>query len=309
MKNKLLLLLGFFLSAGFIPPAGPHRIIVRNAGELKDLFHYSTDRVPFISSHRGGPLKGFPENCPATFENTLQHSWSMMEMDPHYTKDSQLVVMHDPTLDRTSDGHGRISSYTLAELKKIHLKDPEGNTTEYGIPTLDEVLEWAKGKTILVVDMKEVPIEVRVRKIEEHHAETSAIVIAYSFEDAQKCYRMDKNIVMEVMMPDKDAVARFDSTGVPWNNVVCFITHTQPKDKDIFRLVHEKGALCMMGSSRSVDREYQEGKIGNYEELMERYKGLIREGADIIEADRGIDAGAAVQSIRPAGSPKEKYFK
>lgn len=42
---------------------------------------------------------------------------------------------------------------------------------------------------------------------------------------------------------------------------------------------------------------------------MERYKGLIREGADIIEADRGIDAGAAVQSIRPEGSPKERYFK
>lgn len=312
MKNILhfSLLVIFFFSVGFAPAPAPfHRIIVRDVRELKDLFHYSADRVPFISSHRGGPLKGFPENCPATFENTLRHSWSMMEMDPHYTKDSQLVVMHDPTLDRTSDGHGRISSYTLAELKKFRLKDPEGNITEYGIPTLDEVLEWAKGKTILVVDMKEVPIEVRVRKIEEHHAQTSAIVIAYSFEDAQKCYQMDKHIVMEVMMPDRDAVARFDSTGVPWSNVVAFITHTQPKDKDIFRLVHEKGALCLMGSSRSVDEEYQDGKIGSYWELMERYKGLIREGADIIEADRGIDAGAAVQAIRPTGSPKEKYFK
>lgn len=290
-------------------PAPSHRIVVHNFAELKDLFHYSPDRVPFISSHRGGPLKGFPENCTATFENTLQHSWSMMEMDPHYTKDSQLVVMHDPTLDRTSDGHGRISSYTLAELKKVRLKDPEGNVTQYGIQTLDEMLEWAKGKTILVIDMKEVPIEARVKKIEEHHAEANAVVIAYSFEDAQKCYSMDKNIMMEVMMPDKEAVAKFDAMGIPWSNVFAFITHTQPKDTAIFRLVHEKGSLCMIGSSRSVDKEYQAGKISSYPELMEHYKGLIREGADIIEADRGIDAGAAVQSIRPEDSPKEKYFK
>ena len=233
----------------------------------------------------------------------------MMEMDPHYTRDSQLVVMHDPTLDRTSDGHGKISSYTLAELRQFHLKDPEGNITGFGISTLDDMLEWSKGRTILVVDMKEVSIEARVRKIEAHHAENSAIVIAYSFDDAKKCYQMDKNIVMEVMMPDKEAVAKFDSTGVPWSNVVCFVTHTQPKDREIFRLIHEKGALCMMGSSRSIDKDYQEGKIKTYEDLMQGYKNMMQEGADIIEADRGIDAGAAVQSIRPAGSTKEKYFK
>jgi glycerophosphoryl diester phosphodiesterase len=114
---------------------------------------------------------------------------------------------------------------------------------------------------------------------------------------------------MEVMMPDREAVVKFDSTGVPWSNVVCFITHTQPKDKDIFRLVHERGALCMMGSSRSADKDFQDGKIKTYDQLMAAYKGLIQEGADIIEADRGIDAGAAVQSLRPTGSPKERYFK
>ena len=48
----------------------------------------------------------------------------MIEMDPHYTKDSVLVVMHDPTLNRTSDGDGKIINYTYEELKKVRLKDP-----------------------------------------------------------------------------------------------------------------------------------------------------------------------------------------
>lgn len=290
-------------------PAKVHRIDIRSALQLKDFFHYTTDRIPFVSSHRGGPVKGFPENSTATFDNTLSHTWSMMEMDPHYTKDSVLVVMHDPTLDRTSDGHGKIINYTYEELKKVRLKDPMGNVTGFGIQTLDEVLDWAKGKTILVVDMKEVSIETRVKKIQEHHAQNSAIVIAYSFDDAKRCYAMDKNIIMEVMMPDKAAVASFDSTGVPWANVVAFITHTQPKDAGIFKLVHDKGAMCIMGSSRSVDKDFAAGKIKGVDELEKEYHALITGGADIIEADMGIEAGAALEKIKPLKSSKAQYFK
>ncbi|MEO5997572.1 MAG: glycerophosphodiester phosphodiesterase family protein [Chitinophagaceae bacterium] len=310
-RNIIVIISLLFLAAftGSPSPDAFHRIDIKSASQLKDFFHYTKDRIPFLSSHRGGPIKGFPENCPATFDNTLSHTWSMMEMDPHYTKDSILVVMHDPTLNRTSDGHGKIIDYTYEELKKVRLKDPMGNVTGYGISTLDEVLEWAKGKTILVVDMKEVSIEARVKKIQEHHVQNNAIVIAYSFDDAKRCYAMDKNIIMEVMMPDKEAVARFDSTGIPWQNVVAFVTHTQPKDKGIFELIHSKGAMCIMGSSRSVDRDFATGKIKGVDELEKQYHALISEGADIIEADMGIEAGAALEKIKPLKSSKSKYFK
>src|SRR3954464_13786524 len=93
------------LASGFSfytdPLSGTHIIDVRNVKELHDFFQYSKDRIPFISSHRGGPKKGLPENCIPTFENTLQHTWSLLEIDPHYTKDSAIVLMHDATLDRT----------------------------------------------------------------------------------------------------------------------------------------------------------------------------------------------------------------
>ena len=310
-RNILVAISLLFLAAftGSPAPKAFHRIDIQSAQQLKDFFHYTKDRIPFLSSHRGGPIKGFPENCLATFDNTLSHTWSMMEMDPHYTKDSILVVMHDPTLNRTSDGHGKIIDYTYEELKKVRLKDPMGNVTGYGISTLDEVLEWAKGKTILVVDMKEVSIETRVKKIQEHHVQNNAIVIAYSFDDAKRCYAMDKNIIMEVMMPDKQAVASFDSTGVSWQNVVAFVTHTQPKDKGIFELIHSKGAMCIMGSSRSVDKDFAAGKIKGVDELEKQYHALISEGADIIEADMGIEAGAALEKIKPSKSSKSKYFK
>ena len=309
----LALLPGYLLVSAFSfltkPLPGMHIFNVHTTKELHDFFHYTTDRIPFISSHRGGPKEGLPENCIATFENTLQHTWSLIEMDPHYTKDSAIVLMHDPTLDRTSNGHGKVSDYTLDEIRKLKLKDTKGNITAISIPTLDEVLEWAKGKTVLMVDMKDVPVEVRVQKIKEHHAEANAMIMAYSLADAKKCYSLDKDIMMElVFIGDLKAAAEFDNSGVPWNNVVVFATHTEPKDKGIFRYVHDKGAMCIRGSSRTIDKDFTDGKIADTAILNDKYRQLINQEADIIEADLGIEAGKAIEKMQEVKSAKRKYF-
>lgn len=305
---------GFFFVSSFYffdqPAAGTHIIDVHNSKEMKDFFHYTKDRTPFISSHRGGPMKDFPENCIATFDHTLQHTWSLIEMDPHYTKDSALVLMHDPTLDRTSSGHGKVSDHTLAEIKQMRLKDTEGNLTSQPIPTFDEVLEWAKGKTILMVDQKDVSAEVRVQKIKEHHAEANAMVMAYSLADAKKCYALDKNIMMEIVfVHDMKTADEFDKSGVPWENVVVFVTHTEPKEKGIFDYIHSKGAMCIRGSSRTLDKDFTKGIIKDKNELYQKYQQLINDGADIIEADLGIEAGQGIEKMQEVKSQKKKYFK
>lgn len=285
-----------------------HVINIQTSQQLKDFFKYTPDRIPFVSAHRGGPRKGYPENCIATFENTLSHTPAILEVDPHYTKDSAIVLMHDPTLDRTSNGKGKVSDYTLEEIKKLRLKDTEGNLTGYQIPTLDEALQWAKGKTILVIDAKDVPIEMRVKKIVENKAEANAIVISYSLEDTKKCYRLNKNIVMEVMMGKMENVDIIDKSGVPWENVVGFVSHELPKDTAIFDEVHKREAMCILGSSRNYDRQYLSGKI-NENELAAGYRSLINHGADIIEADLGIEAGEALKPMQTGKSSKAKYFK
>lgn len=314
MKAKLytlLIALSFLVvSFGFKEPKAIelYTIQTRNAADLKEFFSYTPDRIPFVSAHRGGPRKGFPENCIATFENTLKHNPAILEIDPHYTKDGKIVLMHDPTLDRTSNGTGRVIDYTLAELKKLRLRDTEGNLTNFQIPTLDEALQWAKGKTILVIDAKDVPIEVRAGKIIENKAEGNAIVISYSMDDTRKCYSLYNNILMEVMMGKPELVDQMDKSGVPWENLVAFVSHELPKDKSIFNAVHERGAMCILGSSRNYDRAYLSGKI-NENELKQGYLNLIAHGADVIEADLGIEGGATLRSLQSVMSSKSKYFK
>ncbi|WP_420150714.1 glycerophosphodiester phosphodiesterase family protein [Spirosoma sp.] len=304
----ILSMIGGITLSGFNVAPKLNTIQVNKGKTVKDFFAYSPDRLPFVSAHRGGARKGFPENCLATFENTLSQVHAILEIDPHYTKDSAIVLMHDPTLNRTSIGQGKISDYTLKELQNLKLKDTEGNVTAYHMPTLDEALEWAKGKTILVLDMKDVPMEARVRKIEEHHAEASAIVMAYSNVDAQKCYQLNKNILMEVMLGTMDKVREFDKTGVPWQNVVVFVSHTLGKEREIFDEIHKRGAMCMIGSSRNYDIRYAKSEIKS-DELTKGYLGIINDGADIIEADLAIEAGTAIKPLQQVRtSSKALYF-
>lgn len=289
------------------PATHLHTINVKTHAELKDFFTYTEDRLPLVSAHRGGPTKGYPENCIATFEHTLAHTPAILEIDPRYTKDSAIVLMHDETLDRTTNGQGKVSDYTLTQLRQLRLKDPEGNLTEFGIPTYDEALEWAKGKTILVVDAKDVPIEVRAQKIIEHHAEAHAIVIAYSADDIRKCYALSSDIMMEVMMGSMKQVEAMDGIGVPWPQVVSFVSHQLPESNAVFEAVHQRKGMCIQGSSRNYDRQYIQGTIGK-EELLEGYTSLVAAGADIIEADLAIEAGQALAPMQRAESSKSSYF-
>jgi len=283
-------------------PEEIYTIRTKNSKQLKDFFRYTEDRIPLVSAHRGGAREGFPENCIATFENTLKHTPAILEVDPQLTKDSVVILMHDFTLDRTSTGSGRISDHTWAELQQLKLKDTKGNVTEYRIPTLEEAINWARGKTILILDEKSVPTELTVKLIEKNKAEGFVMIMPDNNAEAKKVYELNPNIMMEVFVANKDRVAEFEKTGIPWENVVAFVQHARPENPEIYSLLHERGTMAIIGTGRRHDREYLQGN-------KDIYRQIIADGADIIEADYAIEAGSEVLKLVPAKSSKSKYFK
>src|SRR5690606_32280051 len=123
-----------------------HTIRVRNMSELQQFFHYEDGKPVIISGHRGGMLPGYPENSIEAMEKTLSLLPSFFEIDPRLTKDSVMVLMHDKTLDRTTNAKGKVIDYTYKELQKVRLKDRQGNVTPYRITTLVEALECGKNR-------------------------------------------------------------------------------------------------------------------------------------------------------------------
>jgi glycerophosphoryl diester phosphodiesterase len=232
-----------------------------------------------------------------------------MEIDPRYTKDGEIVVHHDATLERTTTGTGRVVDHTLRELKQLRLKDATGAATDFQIPTLDEVLQWARGKTVLVVDQKDVPVEARVRKIREHRAQAHAMLIVYSFKDARKCYELDKDIMMEVMIPNRQKYREFDATGVPWSNVIAFVGHARPNDKGLLQMIHDRGACCIVGTSRNLDREFVAGTEAGTGPVKQRYRDLLQYGADMIETDLPVEVAKLLYNDAVIPASKSRFLR
>lgn len=318
-KQSLLVLIAIMLSPNVLysqdvkqhalPATQLHRITTHDPQGLQALFRYTGDPLPLVSAHRGGPQAEYPENCIATFQNTLQHTFAILEIDPRYTKDGAIVVIHDATLQRTTTGSGPVAERTLEELKALRLKDTTGAATEFQIPTLDEVLRWARGRTILVLDQKTVPVAARVKKIEEHRAESYAMLIVYTFKDVQACYKLNKDIMMEVMIPNREKFQQFDKTGVPWSNIVAFVGHTPPQDKELLQMIHAKGACCIVGTSRNLDREFAKNLGSGAPEIEQDYRALLEGGADLIETDLPRELGALLYREAEVPPSKSKYFR
>jgi glycerophosphoryl diester phosphodiesterase len=84
----------------------------------KSLSELKTARRPLIIAHRGYRAK-YPENTMAAFEAAIDVGVDMIELDVLRTKDRDMVVIHDESLDRTTNGHGMVSDYTLSELRAL----------------------------------------------------------------------------------------------------------------------------------------------------------------------------------------------
>ena len=76
------------------------------------------EKTPLDIAHQGGEDE-FPSNTMYAFQRSLQVGADMLELDVGVTKDGQVVVMHDTTVDRTTNGHGTVASFTLKQLRKL----------------------------------------------------------------------------------------------------------------------------------------------------------------------------------------------
>jgi glycerophosphoryl diester phosphodiesterase len=107
--------------------------------------------TPLIGGHRGNSAE-FPENTIEAFESAVRLGCDMIECDVHLTVDGELIVIHDHTLDRTTDGHGLVATRTLTELRAF---DAGGGRR---LPTLEEVAEVARDRVGLCVETKQIPV-------------------------------------------------------------------------------------------------------------------------------------------------------
>jgi glycerophosphoryl diester phosphodiesterase len=135
--------------------------------------------MPKIIAHRGASAHA-PENTIAAFQLALEQGADGIELDVMLSKDGHLVVIHDDTVDRTTDGKGYVREMTLEELKSLDAGEGQS------IPTLDEVFEAFGGRFIINVELKNytsvfdgLPIET-AKLVKKHQLGESVIVSSFN---------------------------------------------------------------------------------------------------------------------------------
>jgi glycerophosphoryl diester phosphodiesterase len=147
-----------------------------------------------LAAHRGG-ARLRPENSLLAFRNAVALGADFLEFDVHLSKDGEVVVIHDPTLERTTTGAGAVSDRTLAELRTLRLKDRDGKVTEEGVPTLDDVVRLAAPTPLrLLLEIKADAKHQRYPRIEEkvigvldsHGMASRTIIMAFEPETVRR---------------------------------------------------------------------------------------------------------------------------
>ncbi len=161
-----------------------------------------------IIGHRGGASIG-PENTLACYQKGVDAGADMIEIDIHLTKDKQIVICHDQTINRTTNGKGKIREMTLEEIRQYRIVDADGQLTDQLIPTMDEVFQMftriraAGNPCKLLIEIKRTSNiyqgieELLLQKIERYQAKNWVVVQSFNDFALEKIHQLDPTIRLE----------------------------------------------------------------------------------------------------------------
>ena len=263
--------------------------VVASKSRLIEVFKPSKKDYPNISVHRGGKgLKNYPENCLETIQYINDNISAVYEIDVAQTKDGKLILMHDNSIDRTTNGNGSVKSMTYNQLKKYHLVDDYGNETKYRIPIFSEVLKWCKANNVvLTVDIKRsVSQRDVIKAIKDANAEDISIIITYDVAQAQSAHKLAPELLLSVSARNHKEFDRLLEAKIPTENMLAF-TGTRLSDVSLYKRLHKEDIVCILGTLGNLDRQAE----ARGDELYEQWK---RKGIDIIATDRPFKAYKAI---------------
>lgn len=173
-----------------------------------------------VVAHRGGSLLA-PENTLLAFEAGIKAKADQLELDIHLSKDDVMIIMHDPTLKRTTNQSGTIGDYTVDELKQFNAASSHEGHPFTEIPTLKEVLDLVKDTDLeLQIEIKvdndgnryEGIEEQLVAMLNEYDLIDRSIIISFDFPSLTRIHELEPKLRRGALV-SKDYMSKIGSKG------------------------------------------------------------------------------------------------
>jgi glycerophosphoryl diester phosphodiesterase len=240
---------------------------------ILDDYHNHPELV-LVAAHRA-TNPNYPENSLAAIAESIRIGVDIVEIDIRKSKDGVLVIMHDKTIDRTTNGSGKVDDFTLAELKEFRLKFGNDITDEQ-IPTFEEVLQLTKDKMLLDVDFKlegEASVRQTFDLIEKYGMEDQILFFLYDYPETVQYQKLNRKIkIMPRAYSRKDirAIRKLQDISI------IHIDDSYYKDGTMRRLIKSGYRVCI-NSLGKYDKMENQAKNSGFDALLSRkYVNVIQ---------------------------------
>lgn len=250
----------------------------RTVDELSEWLRYRPGRRPMIVAHRGSPRPHEAENALATFEGALARGATFVELDIKETRDGVLVLNHDATLDRSTTGTGPLAERTWAELQGLRLRSLDGAPTDQPMLSLDEALDWARGRTLIWFDVK--PPVTFARVLEHLRARDAlgmGVTLTFTLADTLAAHTAAPDAMIYTKTPDENAVHELLGSGIPLDRLIAKVQPDTPAS--VYDLLHGQGLSISYPGWEGPDRIAATQGPRAYEHGM-------TSGCDLVNTDR-----------------------
>jgi glycerophosphoryl diester phosphodiesterase len=202
-----------------------------------------------ITGHRGAKALE-PENTLRALRRGMDCA-NYVEIDVRMSSDGELVVIHDPTLERTTNGTGRVGDHTLRELRELDAGKGEK------IPTLSEVLELTRGSPGLVVEIKEPGTEDRISREVACCRPDRLLIVSFHGESITAISRILPDVATGIIISEKNPVTAEDAQILGAAVVLTKISFLKPA---MVTKAHDRG-LLVVSWTLNTGKDYSDAQM------------------------------------------------
>ncbi|MDN3549540.1 glycerophosphodiester phosphodiesterase family protein [Mucilaginibacter aquaedulcis] len=254
--------------------------------------HDPNDKHVMVTAHRGD-WRDAPENSLEAYKRAIELGVDVIEIDLNKTSDGVIVIMHDGTIDRTTNGKGKPSDYTLAEIKKFHLRNGLGRVTRHTIPTLEEVMTLAKGKVLVNLD-KSYPYYIEAYEVLKKTGTLNQAI--FKTEDTYQNVRakygklLDSIVFMPVVNLDKPEARQIINEYQKQIKPVAFELNFQSDTSSILAkndFINKNGSKIWINSLwASLNAGHEDDVAVDDGNTKDSWDWIINHGATMMQTDR-----------------------
>lgn len=257
----------------------------------------------WVAAHRGDWIYA-PENSLESLRHDIYWGVNLMETDVRLTKDGKIIMMHDWTVDRTTNGHGAIADMTLAEIKKLRLKSNFGTKTNMQVPTLEEFIKAAGKKVFLYLDKagQDLPgnpqgymVKQLLKVLKDNNAlEESVFVLDWPYQKAKEIFGddLERVVYVPVIQDDIPNLKEYVNEYIYKLHPVAFQFRMASLDSDTYRLlpvVLKSGAKPFIAATWAEHTANHDDQTSLFKRPSAGWGWLIDKGFRIIETNYPLD--------------------